>query len=144
MAEVPAIDPNQDFGSPANREVVLDSSVHYVCQRCGACCRWPGDVRLEPGELALIARFLGLLEEDFIQRYTRLRSNRQGLSLVEKPDHECIMLEDGACRIHPVKPAQCDGFPNKWNFQGWRQFCASNGVALCLRPSPLCSGSEAP
>jgi Fe-S-cluster containining protein len=136
MAEAPVTGPIGDFGSPANHELVLDASVHYVCQRCGACCRWPGDVRLEPGEAASIARFLGLLEEDFIQRYTRLRSNRQGLSLVEKPDHECIMLEGDACRIHPVKPAQCHGFPSKWNFPGWRQLCAAKGVALSLVLTP--------
>ena len=40
-----------DYGSPANRQVVLDPKVHYVCQRCTACCKWPGDVRLEEDEL---------------------------------------------------------------------------------------------
>jgi Fe-S-cluster containining protein len=64
-----------------------------------------------------------LSDNDFIFRYTRLRTNRTGLSLVEKDNHECIMLEDGGCRIHPVKPSQCAGFPNKWNFPGWRDIC---------------------
>ena len=41
------LDPLIDCGSPANREVLLDPHVHYVCQRCTACCKWPGDVRLE-------------------------------------------------------------------------------------------------
>lgn len=120
-----------DHGSPQNREVVLDPTVHYVCQRCTACCRWPGDVRLDPEELAPIARFLGLSEQDFIESYTRLRSNRQGLSLMEKDNHECIMLEGDSCRIHPVKPAQCRGFPNKWNFPGWRQVCAALATPAC-------------
>ena len=116
-------DPVEHYGSPQNRDVLLDPGVCYVCQRCTACCRWPGDVRIEPEELAPIARFLGLSEDDFIRRFTRLRTNRQGLSLTERDNHECIMLDGDACRIHPVKPAQCDGFPNKWNFPGWRQVC---------------------
>ena len=122
--------PYKDFGSPANRAVDLDPTVHYVCQRCTNCCKWPGDVRLEADELAPIAAFLGLTEADFIQRFTRLRANRQGLSLIEKENHECIMLDGRACRIHPVKPGQCAGFPNKWNFPGWRQVCEAVPVPV--------------
>jgi Fe-S-cluster containining protein len=110
-------------GSPGNDQTVLEPGVHYVCQRCNACCKWPGDVRISEGDISAIADFLGLSDNDFIFRYTRLRTNRTGLSLVEKDNHECIMLEDGGCRIHPVKPSQCAGFPNKWNFPGWRDIC---------------------
>lgn len=110
-------------GSPSNRQVVLDSSVHYVCQRCTACCKWPGDVRLEEDELQPIAEHLGIGLQEFIARYTRLRTNRQGLSLTEKDNHECSMLDGKSCRIHEVKPSQCAGFPNKWNFPGWREVC---------------------
>jgi uncharacterized protein len=122
--------PSKDHGSPGNRDVVLDASVHYVCQRCNACCKWPGDVRIEEDEISPIAGFLDLTDDEFIHRYTRLRSNRQGLSLIEKENHECIMLEDGGCRIHPVKPAQCAGFPNTWNFPGWRNFCEAIPVPI--------------
>lgn len=101
----------------------LDKDVVYVCQRCTACCRWPGDVRIEEDEIGRIAGFLGIGEDEFISRYTRLRTNRQGLSLLEKENHECIMLEGNSCRIHEVKPSQCAGFPNKWNFPGWRDVC---------------------
>jgi Fe-S-cluster containining protein len=130
---------SNDHGSPSNRVVVLDPGVNYVCQRCAACCKWPGDVRIEDDEVPRIARFLGLSEADFIQCYTRLRSNRQGLSLMEKPNHECIMLEGDACRIHAVKPEQCDGFPNKWNFPGWRQICAAAATTAAGPEEPLAS-----
>ncbi|MGA0845504.1 MAG: YkgJ family cysteine cluster protein [Luteolibacter sp.] len=120
MKQSPAIG---DFGSPSNRTVDLDSHIFYQCQRCTNCCKWPGDVRIEADEIEKIAEFLGLDESEFIARFTRLRSNRQGLSLIEKENHECVMLEGNSCRIHPVKPAQCAGFPNKWNFPGWRQVC---------------------
>ncbi len=122
--------PSKDHGSPGNRGTVLEPGVHYVCQRCTACCRWPGDVRLEEDEIAPIAGFLGLGEAEFIERFTRLRSNRQGLSLVEKDNHECVMLDGNACRIHQVKPSQCAGFPNQWNFPGWRQVCEAVPVRI--------------
>lgn len=111
------------YGSPGNKGTVLEPGVNYVCQRCTACCKWPGDVRIEDGDVAVIAAFLDIEEAEFLAKYTRLRSNRQGLSLVEKENHECVMLEEGACRIHPVKPSQCAGFPNRWNFPGWRDIC---------------------
>ena len=120
----------KDHGSPANRQVVLDPKVHYVCQRCTACCKWPGDVRLEEDELQPIAGYLGIPLQEFIATYTRLRTNRQGLSLIEKENHECIMLDDNSCRIHEVKPSQCAGFPNKWNFPGWREVCEAIPVPL--------------
>lgn len=120
----------ESYGSPGNHHTVLDTSVHYVCQRCTACCKWPGDVRIEENEISPIAEFLGLTEFEFIERYTRLRTNRQGLSLIERENHECIMLENNGCRIHRVKPAQCAGFPNKWNFPGWREVCEAIAVPV--------------
>ncbi|MFT3991482.1 MAG: YkgJ family cysteine cluster protein [Luteolibacter sp.] len=125
----------ESFGSPGNQHTVLDPNVHYVCQRCTACCKWPGDVRIEEHEISPIAEFLGLTEFEFIERYTRLRTNRQGLSLIERENHECVMLEDNGCRIHAVKPGQCAGFPNKWNFPGWREVCEA--IAVPVTPEAL-------
>jgi Fe-S-cluster containining protein len=118
----------QDCGSPLNRDTVLDPRVRYLCQRCTACCRWPGDVRVGEDEVGRIAAFLGLEEREFIERFARLRSDRQGLSLQERENHECIMLDGNVCRIHEVKPAQCDGFPDRWNFPGWREVCQAVAV----------------
>jgi Fe-S-cluster containining protein len=98
-------------------------TVHYQCQRCTACCRWPGQVKVSEEEVAQIAAFLSLEEHDFIQRHTRLRSERNGLALNDKPNGECWFLEGNDCLINPVKPQQCRDFPNKWNFPGWRQVC---------------------
>ena len=117
-------------GSPGNRDVLLDPSTFYVCQRCTACCKWPGDVRLEDDEILPIARHLGLSEGEFLDRYVRLRTNRQGLSLIEKENHECIMLDGDSCRIHAVKPEQCRGFPNKWNFPGWQKVCDAKAMPM--------------
>ena len=107
--------------------------VFYQCQRCTACCRWPGDVKVSETEIASIARFLALSEEEFLARFTRLRTDRQGLSLIEKDNHECIMLDGDACIIHPVKPDQCRGFPNTWNFPGWESICHALPLAVPIR-----------
>ncbi len=102
----------------------MDDSIRYLCQRCGNCCRWPGDVRVSSHEVAAIASHLGMDVAGFTERYTRINANRTGLSLVEEPDGACVFLEGGnRCRIQPVKPRQCTGFPNSWRFPGWRQDC---------------------
>ena len=110
--------------------------VFYVCQRCTRCCQWPGDVAVTEAEITAIAAHLGMSETDFIATHTRLHSNRRGLSIIENPDHSCSMLDGTDCRIHPVKPAQCRGFPNTWNFPGWREICEAIPVPVKPRPAP--------
>jgi Fe-S-cluster containining protein len=97
---------------------------YYQCQRCGNCCRWPGDVNVTTEEVPVIAAFVGMTEEEFIHDCTRLNANRTGLSIIDKPNGECLFLEGvNTCRIQKVKPHQCAGFPNTWNFPGWREKC---------------------
>jgi Fe-S-cluster containining protein len=111
----------------------MADTIHYTCQRCTNCCRWPGFVKVSDSEIAALAKFLGITEGEFIQRYTRLRPGRDGLALIDKGDsHECIFLDGRDCAVQPVKPQQCSGFPNSWNFPGWRESCEA--VPGLLRP----------
>lgn len=97
---------------------------YYQCVRCGNCCRWPGDVNVTAAEVTEIAAFLGREEQEFIESSTRLNANRTGLSIIDKPNGECLFLEGvNTCLIQSVKPVQCSGFPNVWNFPGWRDKC---------------------
>ena len=62
----------------------MDSSVPFVCRRCGACCRWPGSVLLEAEDVAAAAAALGLADEDFIARHAALAvSVWRGTSLLD-------------------------------------------------------------
>ena len=70
-----------------------------------------------------MAQFLAMTVEEFTERYTRLRPDRLGLLLEEKPNQECIFLDGMDCRVQTVKPQQCRDFPNQWNFSGWREQC---------------------
>jgi Fe-S-cluster containining protein len=97
--------------------------IFYACDRCTACCRWPGEVRLRNGEISRMAAHLGANEFDFIQQYTRLTDDRRGLALMDKPNGHCIFLEGIECLVQPVKPRQCREFPNLWNFPGFEEVC---------------------
>jgi len=97
--------------------------IFLECQRCTACCRWPGQVKLTDDEIIRLASFKRLTEHDFIQRFTRLRSDRRGLSLLDKSNGECVFLDGDNCAVEPVKPQQCRDFPNLWSFPGARKSC---------------------
>ncbi len=98
---------------------------NFACLRCGACCRAPGDVRLDPGEAEAIARELGLSVEVFIDRFTRLARDRQALSLTDGADGACVFLDaDHACRIQAVKPRQCLDYPRRWRSAALDAVCA--------------------
>jgi Fe-S-cluster containining protein len=100
----------------------------FACQRCGSCCRVPGYVALEPGEAETIAAFLNLDIYAFTEQYAIITGNRHNLSLIERPDGGCIFIQDdNTCRIQPVKPAQCKGFPFQWKTKQLKEICPALG-----------------
>lgn len=119
------------------------SKVHYQCQRCTNCCKWPGFVKLTDEDISAISGFLGISTWDFIQNYTRLRPHRDGLALIDGPDGACIFLDGRDCHIQAVKPLQCGGFPNVWNFPGWRDVCEAVEVVVDDEKS-FTAGAEGP
>jgi Fe-S-cluster containining protein len=100
--------------------------ITFECHRCTACCRWPGEVRLEAEEIAKIAALKGIGEMDFIERHTRLRKDRRGLALKENADGSCIFLKNGGCAVQAAKPQQCQDFPNRWVNQLWGKLPLEN------------------
>ena len=80
-------------------------------------------MRLSNEEITRLAAFKGLSEADFIQQFMRLRWDRGGLALQEKPDGGCVFLDGDDCSVQAVKPQQCRDFPNLWNFPGFEKTC---------------------
>ena len=70
-----------------------------------------------------MAAFFNISEFDFIQEFTELRGDKQGLALKNKANGECIFLSGNDCRVQTVKPKQCQDFPNLWNFPGFDKIC---------------------
>lgn len=104
--------------------------VFYECDRCTACCRWPGQVKLTENEITRMSAHLTISESEFIQRYTRINLDRSGLALVDKGNGECIFLQGNSCRVNDVKPQQCRNFPNLWNFPGFQKICRAKPILM--------------
>jgi len=81
-------------------------------------------VRLDEADVDRIAAYLGMDPRALIEQYTAVTGDRRSLTLLEGPDGACIMLTaDRQCRIHSVKPRQCQGFPERWRFPGFEILC---------------------
>lgn len=120
---MPATSDNQPETAPAPHSASASEARHIVCQRCGACCRWPGYVRVTPGEISQIADHLGMPAFEFMDQCTR-PTPEGGLSLTENPDGACLFLTpDNRCDIHEVKPRQCRTFPGDWRAPGYDHLC---------------------
>ena len=85
----------------------MPSEWRHVCGRC--CGGAPGYVWVSREERADIARFLELSRQDFERRYCRRVFTR--VSLRERANGDCYLLQDGRCRVYPVRPPQCRSFP---------------------------------
>ncbi|MFC1805576.1 YkgJ family cysteine cluster protein [Planctomycetota bacterium] len=108
------------------------AGLRFECQRCGHCCRGePGYVWVRDPEIVAIARLLSLSREEFLLRYCRQVFG--DISLIERPDGDCIFWSDGGCEIYPVRPVQCRTFPF------WREYVRSpKGWVLAATRCPGC------
>ena len=71
---------------------------------------FPGDVFVTDGEIAAMAAFLGMTDDEFRASFVRPASGFR-LSLRERGDDECVMLDRDGCSVYPVRPSQCRTFP---------------------------------
>jgi len=118
--------------------------LRFECTRCGNCCTGPqGHVWMSPRDQESVAHFLGLSHDRFGKRYLRLVGNL--MSLVDKPNGDCIFLTEGKrCSIQPVKPRQCLTFPfwprvtaSKQSWEEMAQSCPGMGQGGLYKPEEV-------
>jgi hypothetical protein len=121
----------------------------FECQPgCTNCCTQNGHVYLTEADITTIAGHLGLTPAEFEKRYVTRRDEH--LRLKMRSNERCYFLEDGACRIHPVKPLQCRVFPfwpeNVTSKAAWhrlRRFCPGVGVGPLVQIQAVRQEAEA-
>jgi N-acetylmuramoyl-L-alanine amidase len=129
-------DPGIDHGSPGNREVALDRGFFMCANAAPRAASGPATCASRTMRSIRSPRFSACRMTTSSVDTPACDRTAKGLSLIEKDNHECIMLDGDSCRIHPVKPGQCAGFPNKWNFPGWRDVCKAVPVPMGEAPKP--------
>jgi len=98
-------------GAKATRRPWYADGLRFECGACGRCCGGgPGYVWTSEAEAETIARHLGLEAKEFRRLYARRLW--RGLSLKEKSNYDCILLDGaGRCSVYPVRPRQCRTWP---------------------------------
>ncbi|MCS6771075.1 MAG: YkgJ family cysteine cluster protein [Kiritimatiellae bacterium] len=119
---------NADEGRrPGEPRYVFDNGVRFECVRCGRCCTGaPGIIFVNRQDAERIAGHLGLALDTFLATHTR--PWKDGHTLVEKANGECVFYEEGRCRIYEVRPTRCRTYPF-WpetlrSEEAWRETCA--------------------
>ncbi len=81
----------------------------------GRCCR-KITILLEPWDVEVMARHLGMPGQKFFTKYCHMELNRQAgwpaVWLSHAAEGRCaFMLEDGKCSIYPARPGNCRTYP---------------------------------
>lgn len=97
----------------STRPYFFDSGLRFACRQCGTCCTGaPGSIRVSAAEIDRIAGYLDIprqqLQRDFVV------PSQTGPSIGEHADGRCLFYTQG-CRIYPVRPGQCRGYPFWFN-----------------------------
>jgi Fe-S-cluster containining protein len=86
----------------------MGESPVFHCQQCGDCCAGRGGIFVKPEEVAAMAAYLELGEEEFCVRYLEPSSLGARLAIT---NGVCVLADDNRCRVHPVKPFICRQWP---------------------------------
>ena len=84
--------------------------LRFHCTACGACCTGaPGYVWVTAPEIDAMAKAKGMTPAQFRKRFVRRVRGR--LSLRERENGDCVMLEGERCSVYEAKPVRCSTFP---------------------------------
>ena len=112
--------------------------LRFECTGCGGCCSGaPGFVWVGAGQIAVLAKAVGVSESEFERRYVRRVGVRR--SLRERPDGDCVLLDAASrkCTVYSVRPPQCRTWPF-WDSNLESQESWARAAAAC----PGCNRGE--
>lgn len=92
-----------------NRDYFFSEGIRFFCQQCGHCCTGdPGLIRVTEKEINLIAQFLKIEIQQFMNQY--IRPIESGFTICEDDKGSCLFYQKG-CTIYSARPEQCKTFP---------------------------------
>ena len=95
-----------------SKKVWFQDGLRFSCiPGCRRCCGGaPGDVWVTEDEIQVIADHLKMDRESFELQYVRRYASGR-VSLKERSNYDCILLDDHGCAVYPVRPKQCRDYP---------------------------------
>ncbi len=98
--------------------------LQFDCTQCGECCTGaPGYVWVTDEDIERLAKAKGMTAHQFRLEFVVDYGDR--MSLAERANYDCVMLEEGHCSVYSIRPRQCRTFPfwgsNLKNRRAWRR-----------------------
>ncbi len=82
----------------------------FTCTMCGVCCQGEGGIILSPHDIARLANFMDLAEQDFLAAFAKQRNGKPALKSGE--DGFCIFYKTNiGCGVHEARPDVCRAWP---------------------------------
>ena len=107
--------PITPVGEPISEPPWYQGGLRFTCTQCGNCCTGdPGFTWVSDGEIAALAKRLGIDGDAFRRRYTRTvwHSGAKRFSLVENRGGDCVFFKRGTgCTVYEDRPRQCRTWP---------------------------------
>lgn len=102
----------------------FSDGLKFKCTGCGKCCTGAGGyVFLSQQDLNHLSERFHMEEKQFLQKYCRYVDGQY--ALLDKPNTDCIFLQDNRCSVYEDRPIQCRTFPwwiyNLRNIDDWNQ-----------------------
>ncbi len=96
------------------KEKFYENGLRFECQKCSACCRHdPGYVFLTKNDLDRLSSAFGYSNQEFLKKYCRTvdLGGFKRISLIEKPNFDCIFWTEQGCQVYNSRPVQCSTYP---------------------------------
>lgn len=124
----------------------VEGGLRFSCTMCGNCCSGvPGTVMVNVREIVALAARLGVREDDFLLRYTKVADG--GVSLVERLTAygwDCVFLDrtsvpgKALCGVYSDRPEQCRTWPFwKRNLVDERSWARASATCPGINRGPL-------
>src|SRR5690606_383388 len=88
--------------------------IQFECQGSGKCCTSHGEygyVYFSKKDRKRIAKFLGLTEPQFREKYCQNVDNAWALKDRTDGSQDCIFLKEKRCSVYEARPTQCRTWP---------------------------------
>jgi len=80
------------------------------CRACANCCK-VAETEIAEREIDRLARAVGVIRAEFIERYTT-RAEDDGALILRRSEQGCVFLEGNDCSIYEDRPDTCRNFPH--------------------------------
>ena len=101
------------FGDDCKIDRIVHRLYHEIakdidCTQCGNCCRALKPLLFKK-DSKLLANFINMPEDKFVEHYMEFDNNEKKLKFKEIP---CSFLKDNKCTVYECRPSDCRSFPH--------------------------------